>query len=105
MGQWRTHEERHPKAKGKPVPVDASGRLPNGNTFETYNEFKGLLASQEERLARSYVKALMSYALGRPMGYTDSGEIDKIIQMGRDSNFDLMTLTYYVCASQSFRSK
>jgi Protein of unknown function (DUF1592)/Protein of unknown function (DUF1588)/Protein of unknown function (DUF1587)/Protein of unknown function (DUF1585)/Protein of unknown function (DUF1595) len=57
IGAWRTEE-------GK-FPVDASGVLPDGRTFQTPAQLKALLIGDRDIFANCLVEKLLTYALGR----------------------------------------
>jgi cytochrome c551/c552 len=57
IGAWRTED-------GK-FPVDATGALPDGGSFQTPAELKALLKLDREAFVRGLTEKLMIYALGR----------------------------------------
>ena len=97
LGRWRTHEGKRP--------VDASGQMTNGKKFNDYHGLIAGLAENEERIAKSFAKAIMSYAIGRKVRYTDSGEIDHIIQSTKENDFRLKDLIFQVTQSKTFQTK
>lgn len=105
MGRLQSFENEHAKDLAKKILVDTTGRMPNGDTFSSFAELQKRLVEQEEQIARTYVKALMSYALGRPIGFADREGIDQIIEKSRPRNFALAELTFHVCASTHFKMK
>ena len=48
IGRWRDQQDGEGFRRNAP-PIDASGRLPNGEEFETFEEFRALLAVQDDR--------------------------------------------------------
>ena len=97
LGRWRTHE-------GK-IPIDASGQMTNGVKFDGYEGLLANLAVNDERIAKSFVKALMSYGIGRNVRYTDSGDIKNILDASKDNKFKLKDLILEVTKSDTFRTK
>jgi hypothetical protein len=57
IGRWRTHDRN--------LPIDASGSLPNGQSFEGPEGLKKFLLKGQDRFARCLASKLMTYALGR----------------------------------------
>jgi hypothetical protein len=57
IGAWRT-------ADGK-FPVDASGALPDGRTFQSPAQLKAILKQDREIFVRALAEKLLTYALGR----------------------------------------
>lgn len=97
LGRWRTRE-------GKQL-IDASGQMTNGKKFDDFEGLISSLAANDERIAKSFVKAIMSYAIGRKVRYTDSGEIQKIIQSSKENQFKLKDLIFQVTKSKTFQTK
>lgn len=97
LGRWRTHE-------GK-LPIDASGQMTNGKKFDNYQGLIASLAVNDERIAKGFVKAVMSYAIGRKIRYTDSGEITKIVQSSKETDFKLRDLIFKIAQSKTFQTK
>jgi hypothetical protein len=71
IGAWRTED-------GK-APVDASGVLPDGRTFQTPAELKKLLLSDREVVVRAMVEKMMIYALGRGLERYDKPAESEIL--------------------------
>lgn len=57
IGRWRT-------ADGA-LPIDATGALPNGQTFAGADGLKQILLAPQDRFARALASKLTTYALGR----------------------------------------
>jgi hypothetical protein len=70
-GAWRTQDGT--------FPIDASGTLPGGVTFEGAQGLKKVLRSKAERFARNFVQELMTYALGRGLEPFDKPTVDGIV--------------------------
>jgi hypothetical protein len=70
IGRWRNLD-------GK-LPVDATGVLPNGNTFSTPAELKEILKSDPDTFVRCLVQKLLVFALGRGLENYDRPAIDQI---------------------------
>jgi hypothetical protein len=71
IGAWRTHDGT--------LPVDASGILPNGATFNGPAELKKILASNRDAFANCLTEKLLTYALGRGLNGYDRPAIKKIV--------------------------
>ena len=71
IGRWRTEVG--------PFPVDSSGELPGGHSFEQPSELKSILRNTEgDRFARALTEKLLTYALGRGVERFDTPAIKKI---------------------------
>ncbi len=73
------HQLKNPRAKRKLYAVDASGQLPNGETFEDVQGLKAALMKEERTVAGSVFEGLLCYALGRDVSFTDGPFIDAVL--------------------------
>ena len=62
-GQWRTMEAG--------APIDASADLPDGTRFEGPGGLRKMLLGQSDQVATATTEKLLTYALGRGLGYYD----------------------------------
>ncbi len=77
---------RDPKQRGPlksyvglgPV-VDASGQMPNGESFANYMDFRRSLLADPDQLARSLTQHLVTYATGTGPQYADRTVINQIV--------------------------
>jgi mono/diheme cytochrome c family protein len=83
-------------------PVDASGELPDGNTFKDINELRALLLKDEDALARNVVSQLLTYATGRAPRFGDRDEIESIVSKTKPSHHGLRTIIEHIVASPLF---
>ncbi|QDV41847.1 hypothetical protein Enr13x_16900 [Stieleria neptunia] len=96
IGQYRTEEG------GKPI--DASGALPDGRSFNGGAQLSGMLAETEvEGLARTLTERLLTFAIGRELTPDDRCTIDEILEHTRSNQFRLADLVTEVVASRQFR--
>ncbi|MFK7766507.1 MAG: DUF1592 domain-containing protein [Mariniblastus sp.] len=86
-------------------PVDASGSLPNGKTFKDVREYKKLLLSEKEQVARNMISQLMVYSTGAEIQFSDRAEVERILDVCRESNFGLRTMIHEVIKSKLFLNK
>lgn len=85
--------------------VDASGVLADGRTFDGYESFRRLIASDEATLARAWVTKLLTFATGREMGFSDRSEIQSIVESSAVDGYRMRDLLKRVVGSEIFRSK
>ncbi|HLX61019.1 MAG TPA: DUF1592 domain-containing protein [Planctomycetota bacterium] len=72
LGMWRESEHK--------VPIDASGTLATGQTFNGAHELKKLLTAKFRReFYRCLTEKLLTYALGRGLEYYDTESVDQIV--------------------------
>ncbi|MCS7470186.1 DUF1592 domain-containing protein [Stieleria sp. ICT_E10.1] len=106
IGRWRTKYPK-PKGKGSAATIDASGKLPSGETFEDFASFKAVLrASRHELFQRSLIEKLLTYATGRQMEPADRFAIDDIVaRVQSKDGARLRTIVIEVLTSELFRSR
>ena len=113
VGLWRDEElvteaqeaqqvSRRPK---KIYPVDASGELPNGETFKDVHGLKAALMKEERAVAASIFEGLLCYALGRDVSFTDLPMIEKSLNELEPDNFPVRTMIKRIVTSQLFQSR
>ena len=100
IGRWR---DKYPKQKSK---IDTAGKLPSGESYEGFSDFRKILASSRADLfTRCLIEKLLSYTTGRLMQPTDRFEIDDIVsEVNADEN-GLKTMVTEVLTSEIFRSR
>lgn len=112
-GAMRDHYVRYEandteKEQGKLVdgaPVDASGALPDGRKFTGIAEFKKLLMTSQPDFERCLSKKLMTYALGRELGFSDRPAIVDVITETRVSGNGLRSMVHAIASSPTFSTR
>ena len=86
IGAWRTTD-------GK-FEVDASGTLPDGQSFRKPSELKQILRGQRREFAASLTEKMMTYALGRGVGGEDRVVVNRVVNKlaGDDYRFERMII-------------
>ncbi|MFT5122174.1 MAG: hypothetical protein ACI9TH_004154 [Kiritimatiellia bacterium] len=85
-------------------PVDAAGQLPDGESFSDIRELKKLLAEHPDQLTRNLARKLMTYALGRRIGFSDRPAVEEIVHLARTENYGFRALVHAVVQSPTFQS-
>lgn len=113
-GRWRDVEYESYKrgeldgriawaGEGKARPVDAAGRLPRGEEFTTFAEFKRLVADNyRDDLVRGLLKNLYVYGTGRVPGIDDAAEIAAVMDATRPTGYPVRDLLKAVVRSRAF---
>jgi hypothetical protein len=86
------------------LPVDASGVTVNGNPFDNIQSFKNLLAEHEGTISRCITKKLLTYSLGRRLGFSDRAAIQLITNETMQQGGGLRTLIENIVVSDIFRT-
>jgi mono/diheme cytochrome c family protein len=98
VGSWRT------QIKGEAV--DASSLLFNRQKLDGMDGLKRfLLTNRQDQFARAMVHKLTTYALGRPLTFSDRSDIDGITAEFRKKDDRLADLISLMVTSEIFRSK
>ncbi len=96
IGQWRDKEDGHP--------VDASGKLPTGETFVGPTELVTILSKRHTDFGKCLTEKLLTYALGRGVEYYDKCTVDQIMQ-NLEQNDQFSTLVLGIVNSAPFQSR
>jgi hypothetical protein len=86
-------------------PVDAGGKLAEGESFRDVVEFKRLLAADDRQLAKNVVEQFVTYATGAPVEFGDRPEVERILNAARTDNYGMRTLLHQVVQSDFFTHK
>jgi hypothetical protein len=96
-GQWRTMEAG--------APIDASADLPDGTRFEGPAGLRKMLLGQSGQVATATTEKLLTYALGRGLGYYDLPAVRKIVNTAAADNYKFQSMILGVVTSVPFRMK
>lgn len=100
-----TFRESYTAGKGHPaIPVDTSGKLPSGEVFSDVRGLKEILLDRRDQFARCLTEKLMTYALGRELGFSDRPQIDAIVEELEHRGGGLQDLIEIVVTSETFRA-
>ena len=90
---------------GLGLAVDAGDVLPDGRKFADMAEFKKLLLTDPEQIARCLTEKLVTYATGQPVGFSDHAAVGRILAEAKGADYGLRSLVHAVVGSELFRSK
>ena len=76
--------------------------MPTGNAFADIREFKALLKREPDRITRCITEKLVTYALGRGLGFSDRETVESIVAQARDKNYGFRSLIEEVAVSEAF---
>ena len=118
IGGWRERfrslgegEKVDLKVEGRKVryrlgqPVDAAGVLTDGKTFQNLADLKNLLLADQDKVARCVIEKLLTFSTGRPMGFSDRSEIDRLVAQSKTQGHAMRDLIYAIVQSEIFQSK
>lgn len=105
IGRWRTRQNGE-EFRGRNTPeLDVSGELPSGRKFQSLEEFKVALLEEKDRFAHAFSERMMTYALGRPVGYSDRSTVESLVNDLRSDGYRIQTLIRSIVASDAFQNK
>ncbi|MBT6487833.1 MAG: DUF1592 domain-containing protein [Planctomycetaceae bacterium] len=105
IGAWRERFNGE-GFRGRNGPVlNVSGAFPDGRKFATLEEYKAGLMSKKDKFARALSTKMLTYALGRPVGYTDHRLIDSLVGSLKRNDYRIQSLIHGIVASEPFASK
>lgn len=102
IGGWRDH---YPRGDKKGPLVDASGQLPNGQSFKDVNELKEILSSKVDQFSQCLTEKLIAYSTGRLTEFSDRPEIDRIVEELDERGNGLQDLVLLIVGSDAFTTK
>ena len=85
--------------------IDASGGLPDGNTFADVDGLESALLRRPDLFVGTLTERLMTYALGRGMDYYDGPATRAIVRNARIQNFRMSSIILGIVKSQSFQMR
>ncbi len=97
IGAWRTHDSG--------LPVDASGVLPDGRTFDGVAGLRAVLLERREAFARCLTEKLLTYALGRGPDRADRPAIADIARKLGDNDYRFSALVLAIAHSDPFQTR
>ena len=87
------------------LPVDPSGQLADGRSFQDVRDFKRLLLQDERQLARNLARQLSIFATGAPVRFGDRAAIEQIVERTKAGGYGVRDVLDALVASDLFRSK
>ncbi len=98
IGRWRTQSE----AGG---PVDASGGLPDGSTFDGATGLRAAVLNRPELFVTTLTEKLLTYALGRGIEYYDAPAVRDITHRARTDDYRFSSVVLGIVNSTPFRMR
>ena len=105
IGAWRELQDGEDFRGNNRPEIDASGQLPNGNSFANFEEFRHLLRAQDDRFRRALTEKLFVYALGRGIEPTDDSAISQIVSDLKSNDDTFRSLIHSLVNSKAFVTK
>lgn len=105
IGKWRERFNGEGIRESTAPALDVSGKFPDGQRFTTLEEYKAGLMARKDKFARAFCTKLLTYALGRPVGYADHEQLDALTAVLKKNDYRIQPLLYAIVASEPFNTK
>jgi mono/diheme cytochrome c family protein len=98
VGHWRTSDEAQ-------LPIDASGSLPGGASFEGVAGLRRAVMARPEVFVGNVIEKLMTYGLGRGVDYKDAPAIRQIRREAARDQYTFASLVVSLAKSAPFQMR
>jgi hypothetical protein len=97
VGRWRAAED------GKPI--DNSGGLPDGSKFDGVVGLQKALLSRPDLFASKFTEKLLTYALGRGVGYYDAPAVRGVVKQAQATDYKFSSFILGIVNSTPFQMR
>ncbi|HEU5117660.1 MAG TPA: DUF1588 domain-containing protein, partial [Isosphaeraceae bacterium] len=98
IGHWRTEDGGSP--------IDPSGELPSGQSFQGPDDFRKMLVQEKSgEFTRCLSEKMLTYALGRGLEYYDDCSVDEIVKQTATDGHRFSRLVVAIVQSDPFRKR
>jgi hypothetical protein len=97
IGRWRTKDGN--------FPVDSSGVLPNGKSFQGPGELKSILRADKDAFSRCLTEKMLTYALGRGLERYDQPAVSAICRNLAEHDYRFSRLVIGIVQSAPFQMR
>jgi hypothetical protein len=98
VGRWRTNSESG-------TPIDPSGVLPDGTRLDGVAGLRRVLLARPGQFAMSFTEKLLSYAVGRELGYYDAPAVRAITRNVVLNNYRFSSVIVGIVKSMPFQMR
>ena len=97
IGRWRDTDAG--------FPIDASGKLPEGESFTGPAELRKVLVGRKDEFVRALVEKMMTYALGRGLQNSDGCTVREIADAVAKDGYRFSALVNGIVTSDAFQKR
>jgi hypothetical protein len=97
IGRWRDEDGG--------TPIDASGVLPSGQTFQGPVELKKILLGRRDDFVRTMAENMLIYAMGRGLQLEDECVIRDVQKAAAAGDYKFSTIVLTIVKSHPFRNR
>lgn len=91
------------RAKDGEFAIDPAGVLPDGKTFKSPNELKGILKEKKDLVTQNLAEKMLIYATGRGLEWYDKRTLDAIVAQTAQGDHRFSALVTAIVQSDPFR--
>ncbi len=91
------------RAKTDEGPIDASGTLPDGKSFQGPAELKAILKDKKELVVRNLAEKLLTYGIGRGLEFYDNRALNQVCDQTARADYKFSALITAIVKSDPFR--
>ena len=97
LGRWREKDAGHP--------IDATGKLPHGKTFDGPVGLKEVLLERSDEFVHQLTRKILGYSLGRSLSDRDDCVIQQVANAVKKDDYRIRTMIHEVVLSVPFRNQ
>jgi hypothetical protein len=97
IGEWRTKDGQ--------FPINATGTLPDGRSFDGPLGLEAILKAQPDAFAETLTRKLLIYALGRGLEPEDDATVKKIVKVVAADDYRFSSLILEIVKSEPFQKR
>jgi hypothetical protein len=87
------------------IPIDPSGRLPDGTAFSDVDGLEAALLKRPELFVGTFAEKLLTYATGRGVEYYDAPAVRTILRDAHAQDYRMSSIVLGVVKSQAFQMR
>jgi hypothetical protein len=104
VGLWR--DSVLSADKSQRFPIEPAGLMPDGKRrFDSPQEMKKLMLDDRDAFLAGLADAIMTYGIGRTIGYADQAEVERIVAATARQGYGVRTLLHEIVKSKPFQTK
>ena len=94
LGRWRTFDDG--------LPIDTAGTMPDGSTVRDVATLEESILRRPNVFVGTMTEKLLTFALGRGVGYRDGPEVRKIVDYASEHDFRFSSIVRGIVLSKPF---
>ncbi len=105
-GKNRVEQPNYPgRTVSRGIDVEVGGRMPDGWTFDDIDQYRQILLSDKDQLARNVAEKLIIYATGADIQFADREVVEQLVADSRKHDYGFRSLLHAVVQSRLFLYK